>query len=126
MKGPPMTIELQENAILISVNGARPIPFAQRDKVKQMLDKMVGQGIIAPVTQPTEWVHPLVVAAKPYGKLRLCVDLTRLNHFVKRPIHPLVTPRHAVAHIPEAQDSSRRSTPNTATCSYHWTRRPKT
>jgi len=34
---PPMKIELQEDAIPYSVNGARPISFAQRDTVKKML-----------------------------------------------------------------------------------------
>ena len=64
-----------------------------------MLDEMETQGIITQVTEPTDWTHPLVVVIKPNGKLRICVDLTKLNKWVKRPFHPLVTPRHAVANI---------------------------
>ncbi len=99
MSGPPMRIELQAESIPFCVNGARPIPFAQRDTVKGMLDDMEKQGIILPVIEPTDWTHPLVVVTKPNGKLRLCVDLTKLNKFVKRPIHPLVSPKDAISNI---------------------------
>ena len=37
---------------------------------------------------------------KPNGRgLRLCVELTKLNRFVRRPSHPVRTPRDAVADI---------------------------
>ena len=99
MSGPPIKIELRPDAVPYSINGARPIPFAQRDTVKKMLDDMMQQGIIAPVTGPTEWCHPLVVAPKSNGKLRLCVDLTKLNRHVKRPYYPLTTPKDAVSNV---------------------------
>ena len=41
MNGPPMRIELKPDAIPYAVNGCRPIPFAQREAVKTMLDDMV-------------------------------------------------------------------------------------
>jgi len=69
--------------------------------VKEQLEWMVKQGIISAVTMPMEWVHPLVVVPKPGGKWRLCVDLTKLNFFVKRPVHPLTTPKEAVDRVPE-------------------------
>ena len=47
-----------------------------------MLDFMVHQGVI-----------------NPNGKLRLCVDLTNLNRHVKRPFHPLTSPKDAVASV---------------------------
>lgn len=99
MNGPPMQIELKEDATPYAVNGARPIPFAQRDEVKRMLDEMIQQNVITPVSEPTEWFHPLVVVGKPNGKLRLCVDMTKLNRHVKRPTHPIRTPKDAVAEI---------------------------
>ena len=58
-----------------------------------MLDEISEKGIIAQVTEATEWCAPLVVIQKPKGGLRLCVDLTRLNKHVRRPTHPLRTPR---------------------------------
>ena len=67
MDGPPMKIDLKPDAVPFSVNGCRPIPFNQQEKVKAMLDDMVTQGIIASVISPTDWVHPLVVFSKPNG-----------------------------------------------------------
>lgn len=53
---------------MYAVNGARPIPFSQRAEVKNMLDDMIEKQIIAPVSEQTERVHPLVVVTKPNGK----------------------------------------------------------
>ena len=99
MTGPSMTIELCDDAIPYAVNGARPIPFACCETLKEMLDDMVKQGVIEPVSRPTNWLHPLVVVPKSYGKIRLSVELTRLNRHVKRPFHPLTTPKDAVCNI---------------------------
>ena len=100
MEGPDMDIQLRDDAEPFAINGFRPMPFHYREEVKRMLDEMVRKEIIAPVTEPTEWVAPLVVAQKPNGRgLRLCVDLTKLNRYVRRPAHPVRTPRDAVAGI---------------------------
>jgi len=60
---------------------------------------MVARKIIVPVTEPTEWVHPFVTAPKPNGGIRACVDLTRLNKYVRRPVHPLLSTRDAISGI---------------------------
>ena len=99
MIGPPIKIQLKPGGIPFAVSGARPIPFAQRSTVKDMLDDIEAKGTIIPVTVATDWTHPLVVVNKPNGKLRIFVDLTRLNAHVKRPLHPLLSPRDAVASI---------------------------
>ena len=50
---------------------------------------MVQQGVIKPVGDiATTWCHPMVCAEEPHGGFRICVDLTKLNKYVKRPIHP--------------------------------------
>jgi hypothetical protein len=99
MTGPEMIIQLQEDAVPYYVNGARPIPFADRPEVKQLLDDYVEQGLIVPVEEATDWAAPLVVLRRSNGKLRIVVDHTRLNRFVRRPTHPTRTPRDAVAEI---------------------------
>ena len=40
-------------------------------------------GIIERVTEPTEWCAPMVSVQKSNAKLRICVDLRRLNSAVK-------------------------------------------
>ena len=40
------------------------------------------------VDQPTDWYVPMVVTPKSTGKVRVCVDLSKLNEFVK-PENPL-------------------------------------
>ena len=57
MAGSPMFIELQSNAVPSPVNGARSIPFAQRDAVKKMLDDMVGVSSNRLFSQPTGYTH---------------------------------------------------------------------
>jgi hypothetical protein len=41
----------------------------------------------------------MVVAEKADGSPLVCVDLTKLNRYVKRPLHPTRTPRDAIACI---------------------------
>ena len=99
MTGPPMTIQLKPDAVPFALRNARTIPIAWYDQVKNKLDEMELQGIITPVMEPTDWTHPLVVVAKKDGTPRICVDLTKLNRHVDRPIHPLTTPKQAVSNI---------------------------
>ncbi len=100
MKGPPMHIEMMDNAVPFQVNGPRPIPIPLRQGAKDLIMDNVRQGIIEAVNEPTDWVHPFTVVRKPDGSLRLCVDLRMLNKYVKRPHHPVRTPKDAVRMIP--------------------------
>ena len=100
MAGPDMVIQLRDDAVPYYVNGARPIAFGDRPEVKGLLDALVAKKVIEPVSEASEWAAPLVVIRNAKtGKLRLCVDQTRLNKFVMRPIHPTRTPRDAVAEV---------------------------
>ena len=100
MAGPDMVIQLRDDAVPYYVNGARPIAFGDRPEVKSLLDTLVAKKVIEPVSDASEWAAPLVVIRNAKtGKLRLCVDQTRLNRFVMQPIHPTRTPRDAVAEV---------------------------
>lgn len=67
---------------LKAITCPRKIPFAWRSQVKDELDEMVRKGIITPVDEATDFVSPLVVVQKSNGKIRVCVDFTKLNKFV--------------------------------------------
>ena len=45
---------------------------------------MLKEGTIEEVTEPTDWCVPMVPVVKPNGKIRICVDLRKLNEAVKR------------------------------------------
>ena len=73
----------------IRLSTARNIAFGYREETKKELDKMVSQGIIKPVgDKATEWCSPMIVVQKPGGDIRICVDLSKPNEFIKRPTHP--------------------------------------
>lgn len=52
---------------------------------------MEATGVITKITEPTPWCSPMVTAYKKSGKIRLCVDLKKLNQSVARENHTLPT-----------------------------------
>lgn len=56
--------------------------------------------VICKVIDPTAWVHPIVIAPKKDGGIRVCVDFTHLNTHIIRPKCETDTPFQAVRSIP--------------------------
>ena len=83
------TITLKEDAKPFAISVPRKVPLPLYQKTKKELDRMLETGVISPVDQPTDWCAPMVVTPKSNGKVRVCVDLSKLNEFVKRENHPL-------------------------------------
>ena len=70
----------------------RRLPFGLRDKVDLKLDDLLSKVIIEEVPDtPTSWISPLVVAPKPDGDIRVCVDMRRANEALIRECHPIPT-----------------------------------
>eukprot|EP00095_Tigriopus_kingsejongensis_P009326 snap_masked-scaffold486_size158769-processed-gene-0.14 protein:Tk09326 transcript:snap_masked-scaffold486_size158769-processed-gene-0.14-mRNA-1 annotation:"hypothetical protein DAPPUDRAFT_258391" len=65
MDGPPMVIELGKAAKPNYVKGPRPIPFANRNKVKEKFDSLEEREVITKVNEPTEWCHGMSVGNFP-------------------------------------------------------------
>ena len=63
---------------------ARRLPIAVRDNVKAEIGRLVQEGVLAPVNEPTEWVSAMVVVKKANGSVRLCIDPKPLNKALKR------------------------------------------
>ena len=100
MDGEEFHITLTEGAKPFCIKTPRTVPFAYRDKLKAELEILEAQGIIAPVTYPTEWCAPIVVTPKKDSdNIRMCVDLSHLNKYVKRERYQSLTPSQAVADI---------------------------
>ncbi len=97
-------IALTKIAKPFCVTTPRTVPLAYRDKLKQEIDLLVRQEIIIPVTEPTEWCAPIVVAPKKgTDRIRMCVNLSKLNKFVHRERYPSITPTQAVADIQQTK-----------------------
>ncbi|UYV72761.1 K02A2.6-like [Cordylochernes scorpioides] len=95
----PYHIKLKEGAKPFSIPVPRRVPLPLMPKLKEQLDAMVAQEVIEPVDEPTEWCAPIVLAGKPNGKIRICVDLSRLNLSVERELHPLPVLEHELAQL---------------------------
>ena len=119
----PYEIQLKADA-KPSIQPTRTVPYPKQAKLKELLDKMTTQGIIADVDQPTDWVNNLVITEKPDGSMRICLDPKPLNEAIKREHHRLPTAddvhsklankkiftvideRHAFWQVPLTEDSS--------------------
>jgi hypothetical protein len=82
-------IELKAGLEPYRLCAPRPIAAGLREQAKAELDRMLELNVIQPVEQPTDWCSGLTIAPKPNGKIRMCIDLTRLNAGVKRELYPL-------------------------------------
>lgn len=75
MDGEEFHISLTDDAKPFCINTPRSIPFAYCDKLRAELEVLQTQGIIEPVTEPTEWCAPIVVTPKKDTEsIRMCVD----------------------------------------------------
>jgi hypothetical protein len=83
------TIQLQEGVKPHAVSTPRRVPIPLMGAVKVELQRMEEAGVITQITEPTEWCAGMVVVPKKNNKIRICVDLTKLNESVKRERHPL-------------------------------------
>ena len=52
--------------------------------LKVELERMQRLDIINEVTEPTDWVSPMVPVLKKNGQIGVCVDLSELNKAIKR------------------------------------------
>ena len=80
-------ITLRADAKPFCLYNPEKLPHPLLPKVKSQIETMVEQGVISPVTAPTEWCAGIVPVLKPNGKVRICVDLTELNKAVQREVH---------------------------------------
>ena len=89
--GTPMQIELDPNVRPVHAQ-VRRVPVAKLDRVNEELQRRSNEGIIKPVTQPTNWLLNIPVKEKPNGKLRICIDPSQtINRAIRRPKYAIPT-----------------------------------
>jgi hypothetical protein len=74
----PISLQLKPTAVPKAVPPRR-VPHGKRLSLKAELDSLVSQGVIVPDSEPSEWLCPLVLVAKPNGSTRICLDPAYLN-----------------------------------------------
>ena len=120
----------------------RRVQVPLRAALKDALDDLVQQDILAPVQQPTPWVSSMVVVPKKDGKPRICLNPRDLNKAIRREHYPLPTIEDIVTrlhgakvftvldvskdfwHVELEEDSSFLTTFNTPFGRYRWKRMP--
>ena len=88
MKG-SYSVTLKEDAKPFQVSVPRKVPFPLYQETKEELAMILEAGVISRVDQPTDWCAPMVVTPRSNGKVRVSVDLSKLNEYVKRESNPL-------------------------------------
>ena len=120
----------------------RRVPVPLRNILKETLDDLVQQNILAPVQKPTPWISSMVVVPKKDGKLRICLDPRDLNRAIRREHYPLPTiedvatrlhgakvftvldVRKGFWHVELDEEASFLTTFNTPFGRYRWKRMP--
>ena len=81
----------------------RCIPLPLKGQVEAELKRMETLGVIRKVDVPTDWCAGMVVVPKNNSKVRICVDLTRLNKSVCRERHILPSVEQTLAQLQGAK-----------------------
>ena len=122
-----------------TISPSRRVPLALKPRLKQELERLTSLRVIAP---PTDWVSNVVVATKPSGDLRICIDPKGLNKALKRERYPIpviedvlpelskarvftkVDARNGYWHVVLEEKSAKLTTFDTPFGRYYWRRLP--
>ena len=94
IKDAVMKIDLVENVEIqpFYISSPRPVPLHHRESADKVIKKLIESDVIEPVTWPTEWCSPAHFVPKAgTTEVRMVTDFTRLNRYVRRPVHPFQT-----------------------------------
>ncbi|KAL5491281.1 hypothetical protein EMCRGX_G016538 [Ephydatia muelleri] len=101
--GEEYKICLRPHAQPFALYTPRRVALPLMNAVKEELERMVELGVIRPVQEATEWCAGMVVVPKADGKIRICVDFTKLNESVCRELHMLPCVEQILAQLSGAK-----------------------
>ena len=96
-------IQLKPDSQPFALTTPRRVALPLLGKVKTELGRMLEEGVIARVEEPTEWCAGMVVIPKAHDAVRICVDLSPLNESVRRELHVLPSVEHTLGQLSDAK-----------------------
>ena len=103
LKTQPVSVSLKERATPFCLTTARKVPFPLMEAVEKELSRMLKNKVIKEVTEPTDWCSGMVPVVKKNNKIRICVDLKKLNKAVKREYFTLPNLEHIAPKLAGSQ-----------------------
>ena len=103
MKGPPIRLHVSPDAVPVNVGGKfPPVPIHWQGQVKDGLDEDSNLEVLeeVPYGVPTKWLHRMVLRRKKNGEIRRTIDLSPLNKYCEREVHPSKTPFNLAHSVP--------------------------
>jgi len=85
---PPSDVEMTISLLHSQPISFRPrrLSYADKEKLRDILDKLLSEGVIRPSESP--YASSIVLLRKKNGELRLCVDYRELNKITVRDNYP--------------------------------------
>ena len=117
-----------------------PLPFSQRETVKEEVKAMLKMGVIEPSSSP--YSSPIVLVEKKDGKVRFCTDYRKINQIVVNDTEPMPDMEYLFSklasakylskidlskgywQVPMAQKDKTKTAFSTPQGSYQWTVMP--
>ena len=103
IKGKPISIELVDGAIPFKLYKPYQVPLHYEPLMRKKFDYMLEEGVVerVPPDEVPEWTAGVVVAdKKDSDDIRVTVDLSKLNKFVRRPPFAVTVPAEKVRAVP--------------------------
>ena len=94
-------IHLKEGTTPFCLTTPRRVPLSLMKKVREEIERMLQLDVIEPVDEPMEWCSPIMVVPKADGRVRICVDLTKLNQAVRREVYQMPTVEETLGSLTE-------------------------
>jgi hypothetical protein len=94
MEGPEMKIHFKKNVVVkpTKIYTAAQTPIHLKQQANKALKEAIENKTVEELepSEPSEWCSRGFFVMKPSGEARLVVDLSPLNQFIERPIHPFI------------------------------------
>ena len=93
------TIQLKDGAVLFALTTPHRVAIPLMESVRAELENMEKLGVISRIETPTDWCAGMVIVPKSNKRVRICVNLTKLNENVRRERHPLPVVEQMLAQV---------------------------